>query len=167
MLRVEGVDELRLAAAYLGRLDKPTKAAIRVQAKKWGPMLVREAVVNASSHPDPAMALARSGKITSTNRGLVATFGVGRYKSGKRSIPLVRMVPYEFGANQEKYERYISRQRVTKRPVDVYRRAQRQMQPRKRKGYFIFPALADTTPTLVAMWVRAIADVARGGPAGG
>jgi hypothetical protein len=164
---VAGVEELRLAAAYLARLDTPTKAAIRTQAKKWGPMLVREAIVNASSQPDPAMAVARSGKISSTNKGLTATFGLGRYKSGKRSIPLVRMVPYEFGANQQKYERYIARHRTSRKAMDVYRRAQKQMTPRKRSGYFVFPALADTTPTLVAMWVRAIADVARGGPAGG
>jgi hypothetical protein len=41
------------------------------------------------------------------------------------------------------------------------------MSPRKKDGYFIFPAVAEMTPKLVAMWVRAIADVARGGPAGG
>jgi hypothetical protein len=148
-------------------MDKPTRAAIRTEAKKWGPMLVREAIVHASSQPDPAMAVARSGKISVTNRGLVATFGVGRYRSGKRSIPLERFTGYEFGAYREQKTRYISRHKTSGKAMDVYRRVKRGMPPSRRKGYFVFPALADTTPTLVAMWVRAIADVARGGPAGG
>jgi hypothetical protein len=41
------------------------------------------------------------------------------------------------------------------------------MSARNPDGYFIFPAVAEMTPRLVAMWVKAIADVARGGPAGG
>jgi hypothetical protein len=179
VLRVEGVDELRLAAAYFGRLDKPTKAAIRTEAKKWAPMLVREVIVKASSYPNPQinpsesngtppwMAVAQSGKISVTNKGLVATFGVGRYKSKRRSIPLERFTGYEFGGARERRTRYGSRHKTSGKAMDVYRRVRRGMAPSKRKGYFVFPGMAEATPTLVAMWVRAIADVARGGPAGG
>jgi hypothetical protein len=167
VLRVTGTRELQLAAAYFGRLDAPTRAAIRVEAKKWAPMLVREVVVKASSQPDPSMAVARSGKVSVTNRGLVATFGVGRYRSGKRNIPLERFTGYEFGANREQKTRYVSRHKTSGKAMDVYRRVKRGMPPSRRKGWFVFPGMAEATPTLVAMWVRAIADVARGGPAGG
>lgn len=164
MLRVEGLNELRLAAAYFGRLDQPTRKALREEARRWSPMLVREAAVLASSQPAPAMALAKSGKITSTNAGLVATFGgTGFFNaSGGRRVPVRRLVPFEFGAAQGKFEKYVSRQRTTKRAMIVRRRAQAQMRQRRPTGYFIFPAVADSTPTLVAMWVRAVAEVARG-----
>jgi hypothetical protein len=159
MLRVEGTNELRFAAAYFGRLDKPTKAAIRKEARTWGPLLVREAIVGASSRDKVSVAVAQSGKVTSSNRGLVATFGsTGRYKG---RTPLANLAaPYEFGGDREKVETYYARHRISRRAMKVSRHAQRQLSPRRRKGYFIMSAVADTTPTLVGMWVRAIADVA-------
>jgi hypothetical protein len=162
MLRVEGTDELRLAAAYYGRLDKPTRAAIRTEARKWGPTLVREAVVGASGRGKAAVAVARSGKVSTNTKGLIATFGSTGTFHGE---PLRNLAaPFEFGGNQEKYETYLSRQRSTRRAMTVTRRAQRQIPARRRTGYFIFPAVADATPTLVGMWVRAIARVAEDRP---
>lgn len=162
MLRVRGTEELAWAAAYLGRLDRPTRDALRAQTRTWSGVLVREVIVRAASQPAPAMALAQSGKITQTRDGLVATFGAtGAYRSGRRAIPVKRLVPFEFGADQQKYELYVSRHRVSRQAMRVRRRVQVQMQPRNRRGYAIFPAVAAATPTLVSMWVRAIADVAR------
>jgi hypothetical protein len=41
------------------------------------------------------------------------------------------------------------------------------MSARNPDGYFIFPAVAEMTPRLVSMWVKAITRIAKGGPAGG
>lgn len=168
MLHVKGTAELAAAAAYFGRLDAPTRAAIRTEAKRWAPTLVREAVVNASRHGPVAVRVAQSGKTTVTGKGLVAVFGsTGFLASEGRRVPVARLTGWEFGADREKKTRYISRQRTSGRAMDVYRRTRRQMPPRKANGWFLHPAVAEATPTLVAMWVRAVADVARGGPAGG
>jgi hypothetical protein len=162
MLHVEGERTLRTAAAYYGRMDKEVKAALRAKARSWSPLLVKEAIVRASSYGAPAVALAESGKVTSTNKGLQAKFGATGFfpASGGRRVKTTRLVPFEFGANQDKYEQYLSRQRTSKRAMQVNRRAQRQMPKRRKRGYFIFPAVADTTPVLVGLWVSAIADVA-------
>jgi hypothetical protein len=168
VLRVDGVDELRLAAAYFGRMDKPTRRAVAVEAKKWGPMLVDRVQREAHPHGKPAIAVAASGKTSATTKGLVASFGAsGSMASGGRRIPAAKLTGYEFGTNRQQQKvAYTSRGRSTGL-FKVERRVKSGMSARNPDGHFIFPAVAEMTPRLVAMWVKAIADIARGGPAGG
>jgi hypothetical protein len=168
MLRVDGADELRLAAAYFGRLDAPTRKAVASQAKQWAPLLINQVQRRAHTQGAPAVAVAASGKVSATTKGVVASFGTaGRMASGGRSIPTSKLTGYEFGtAKQRQKVAYTSRGRSSGL-FEVERRVKSGMSPRNTDGYFIFPAVAEMTPRLVAMWVRAIADVARGGPAGG
>jgi hypothetical protein len=91
----------------------------------------------------------------------------GKGNSKPRSVPVMKLTGVEFGTNkQEQKVEYVSRGRSTGL-FPVRRRVKSGMSPRNKDGYFIFPAVAEMTPRLVSMWVRAIADVARGGPAGG
>jgi hypothetical protein len=168
MLRVDGIDELRLAAAYFGRLDKPTRRAVAAQAKQWAPMLINQVQREAHTHGPPAVAVAASGKTSATTKGLVASFGTSGYMpSGGRRIPTSKLTGYEFGTGKQQQKvKYVSRGRSTGL-FPVRRRVKSGMSPRNKDGYFIFPAVAEMTPRLVSMWIRAIADVARGGPAGG
>jgi hypothetical protein len=168
VLRVEGLDELRLAAAYFGRMDKPTRKAVAVEAKKWAPMVVDQVQQRAHTQGRPAVAVASSGKVSATTKGLVASFGTSGYMaSGDRRIPVSKLTGYEFGTGKQQQKvAYTSRGRSTGL-FKVQRRVKAGMSARNTDGYFIFPAVAEMTPRLVAMWVKAIADIARGGPAGG
>ena len=164
MLDVEGTTALKLAAAAFGRAPREVRAAIREQAKEWGPDLVRAASEYAVQVNGGAVefAIARSGKLTSNTSGLVATFGTGQWL-GK---PLVRFAaPFEFGGNQAKWEKYISRHRETKRRMYVTRRAQAQIPPRTPKGRFLYPAVSFMTPELVSRWIWAIIGATTGGRA--
>jgi hypothetical protein len=174
MLRVDGIDELRLAAAYFGRLDKPTRKAVAAEAKQWAPMLIHQVQQRAHTQGKLGVAVADSGKTSATTKGLVATFGTsgtmpsgGKGNSKPRSVPVMKLTGVEFGTNkQQQRVAYTSRGRSTGL-FPVRRRVKSGMSPRNKDGYFIFPAVAEMTPRLVSMWIRAIADVARGGPAGG
>ena len=156
MLSVEGTNALKLAAAAYGRAPKEVKAAIRKEAKEWFPVLRSTAseYAVATGGGELEFAVARSGKLTVNNRGLIAVFAsTGRF----HGTPLNRLAaPFEFGGNQQKWEKYISRQRTTKERITVTRRAQAQIPPRTPKGRFLYPAVARTTPELVARWIRAI-----------
>ena len=161
MLRVEGLRELKLAAAAFGQADQGTRRGIRDAVRRFSPVLQREVIVAAAARGPIEIAIAQSARLTANARGLVATFG----SSGNfRGEPLRNLAaPFEFGGAQEKWESYLSRQRQTKRAMQVTRRAQRQIPRRRRDGWFIFPAVADATPVLVAMWVEAITKaVSRG-----
>lgn len=164
MLRVEGDRTLKLAAAAFGRAPKEVRAAIRDTAKGWGPLLQRTASEYASMHPratDIAFAVARSAKLTSNTKGLVATFGASGTFEGE---PLRNLAaPFEFGGNQQKYEKYIARHRTSRKRYYMTRRAQAQIPKRRAKGYYIYPAVAHDTGRLVAMWIKTIIDATTDG----
>jgi hypothetical protein len=165
---VKSVREVQLAAQYFGRMDKDVRRSVAAEAKQWGPMLVNRVQQDAHSHGRPAVAVASSGKVSATTKGLVASFGTsGTMASGDRRIPVSKLTGYEFGTGKQRQKvAYTSRGRSSGL-FKVQRRVKSGMSSRNPDGYFIFPAVAEMTPKLVAMWVRAIADVARGGPAGG
>jgi hypothetical protein len=87
--------------------------------------------------------------------------------SDGRRVPVAKLTGYEFGTGKQAQKvAYTSRGRSTGL-FKVKRRVKSGMSARNTDGYFIFPAVAEMTPKLVTMWVKAIAGVARGGPAGG
>jgi len=164
VLHVEGTRTLQLAAAAFGRAPREVRAAIRDTAKGWAPLLRNTSSQYAAMHPrnpDLALAVARSAKLTSNTRGLVATFGASGTFRGE---PLRNLAaPFEFGGNQQKYEQYIARHRKSRTRMYVERRAQAQIPKRRRQGYYIYPAVAVDTPRLVAAWIKTIIDATTDG----
>lgn len=158
MIEVRGTSELRLAAAFYGRMDRPTRDAVRDAARGWAPGLVAAARGNAVGEVQAAVA--GSGRTTSTSKALVATFGAAGSLHGE---PLrLLAAPYEFGGNREKTTTYLSRHRISGRSMRVTRRTARQLPRRKATGWFVHPAVAEETPRLVGLWVKAITAVAEG-----
>jgi hypothetical protein len=161
MLNVRGDETVAAAAAYYGQLDQPTRKALREQARRWAPTLIKQAVLGA--HSKQQGAVASSGSTTLSGNGLVALFG----SAGRLGGTSMRTIaaPYEFGTNdRERKTRYLSRHRISKKAMTVTRRTRRQLPPYRRTGYFAYPAVAETTPTLVGMWVKAIIEVAEARP---
>jgi hypothetical protein len=135
-------------------MDKDVRRAVAAEAKQWAPMLVNQVQRRAHTQGAPAVA--------------VASFGTsGTMPSGGRRVPVAKLTGYEFGTGKQAQKvAYTSRGRSTGL-FKVQRRVKSGMSARNTDGYFIFPAVAEMTPKLVTMWVKAIAGVARGGPAGG
>jgi len=153
VLRVDGVQEVRAAALLYRRAPRTVQAQIRQESKGWAPTLRAAAVRNAT---DPvSRAVAESGKVTVTARGVKAVFGAAKW----RGVDLRRVArPFEFGTSSpdawsDPYLTRTARGRGVKVPE---RRTQRQIPPRS-SGRFVHAAVAETTPDLVGRWVRAVA----------
>lgn len=111
-------------------------------------------------------ALAREASTTLERRVLVDTARINvsdqnvriRSAAGKRRVTSGGLSPVEygraveFGANRQKVTTYRSSRGSTRFPVT--RHTARQMRPRKRSGYVFFPAAAEMTPRLLALWVQ-------------
>jgi hypothetical protein len=155
MLRIDGVEELRAAAAAFSAADKATRDGIKAEARKFGPILQRAAERRAAPLGPIEAAVARSGRVAANARGITAVFGsTGSFKGEHLST---FAGPWEFGGNRDKVTKYVSRHRISKKAMVVARHASRQIPRRTPDGRFIYQAVGDTTPTLVSMWVRAVA----------
>ena len=155
MLKIEGLTELQAAAVTFSRVEAPIRRAIQAEARTWAPTLVQAAKMRAEFGPQHA--IASSARTSVTNRGPKAVFGSSG--STGRGAPLARVArPFEFGTNNQKRKTtYYARQRQTKRSMQVTRNTVIQLPYRNAKGRFIYPAVAETVPDLVARYVRAIA----------
>jgi len=72
--------------------------------------------------------------------------------------------PYEFGtARRNSKTKYLTRHRSSRKEYFVERRTHVQLPPRNPDGHFIYPAVADQAPALVARWVRAVAQAVQRG----
>lgn len=157
MLRIDGLDEVKATARLFADADKPTQAAIRKQSQAWAPTLRAAALSRA--HDPVSRAVAASGKVTVTGKGLRAVFGGSGSFHGE---PLRNLAgPFEFGGNRQRKETYLSRSKG--RAVRVTRKTQVQIPPKTPAGRFLYPAVADTTPDLVGRWVRAVVQAVTDG----
>lgn len=162
MLSIHGVDEVKAAAMMFAKAPAETRKAIQKESRAWAPTLKQAAQSRARGRMQNR--IANSGKITVTGNGLKATFGASGKASHGTSLGEVTR-PFEFGTDTtQAYTEYLSRHRVTRRAMRVKRRTKKGLPHRDERGHFIYPAVADATPKLVARYVRAIAQaVTRGG----
>jgi hypothetical protein len=153
MLRIDGAQEVRAAALLYRRAPREVQSRIRREAKVWAPTL-RAAAVRRATDP-VSRAVAESGKVTVTARGVRAVFGAARW----RGVDLRRVArPFEFGTSQPDAwsDAYLTRTAAGRSVKVQSRRTQRQI-PARSSGRFAHAAVAETTPDLVGRWVRAIA----------
>ena len=152
MLKVDTRD-LRLMVHRFDSADVEIRRAISEESKRWAPTLVRAA--QSRAHGEVEKKIAKSAQTKVTAKGLVATFGASGRVGRTPLRELTR--PYEFGTiRPEQYTTYRSRRNG--KALRVTRRTQRQIPPANSDGRFIYPALAATTPKLVARYVRAVAE---------
>jgi len=156
MIKVRGTDELMAAAVLFRNADRETRRALAKESRAWAPTIVRAAKRRAVLPQDHAVA--ESGKVSITSKGIVATFGsAGRLSSTGTHVGEVTRA-YEFGTeSRERRSRYVSRQRSSGKEMYVQRRTRIELPRRTRSGRFIYPAVADTAPDLVGRYVRAVA----------
>ncbi len=155
MLKVEGVEELEAVVLLFKRAPAEIKRGIRQESRAWAPSIV--AAAKSMARGPVERRIAASGKVTVTDRGPVARFGSsGRLRPG---VPLARIARhYEFGTNRRNMKtKYLGRNRYTRDAQFITRRTRRQLPQRNATGRFVYPALAEETPALVARYVRVIA----------
>lgn len=155
MLKIKGIPELQAAARAFAQAEPSTRKAVAEGAKAFGPELVKDAERRASALGPIERAVAGTGRVSATTKGLRATFGSSGAFHGEPLRNLAR--PFEWGGPREKYETYLSRQRVSRRAMQVKRRTQRQIPSRSPKGRYTAPAVEALTPKLAAAWADLIA----------
>jgi hypothetical protein len=161
MLKVRGTDQLDDVTRLFKTCEQPIRKAMQKEARTWGPEIV--AAAKAQARGPVQQAIAASGKVSVTTKGLKATFGSSGRVGTQALAQLAR--PYEFGSKTpEKFTRYVSRHRINRQAMRVTRRTQKQLPRWNADGHFLHPALAKTAPDLVGRYVAAIARVMRDGP---
>jgi hypothetical protein len=161
VLTIKGTDQLDDVTRLFKTCEAPIKKAMQKEARAWGPEIV--AAAKARARGPVQQAIAASGKVSVTTKGLKATFGSSGRVGTQALAQLTR--PYEFGARTpQKFTKYLSRHRLSKQAIRVTRRTQKQLPAWNSTGHFLHPALAKTAPDLVGRYVAAIARVMRDGP---
>lgn len=151
------VDTSDLAALreQLHRARTDIKKNLDEESRRFAPMLVRSAQAHASGEVEKA--IAQSGSVRIVRDGFVVSFGRKGRVSGAKLGEITRQ--YEFGTNDpDRFSEYRSRHRTSGKAMKVRRRTRRQLPAFVKTGRFIYPALAEVTPKLVARYVRAIVN---------
>lgn len=75
---------------------------------------------------------------------------------GKRMIPDRDWAGYEYGGDPNKFVRYERKNRTSSGYHVVKRRTQAHLRPRRKAGYVIGPAVAETAPRLMSLAVQSV-----------
>lgn len=100
--------------------------------------------------------LVQTARATVTDRQVTLTAAtVGRPLSGGLN-PKTDYHAAEFGADRDQKTTYAARSRRGKQ-FQVTRHTTRQLRPRKRTGYVVYPAAANILPRIAALWAQTTA----------
>ena len=154
-------DELRAVQRRFRQLPRDLKNDLRkAQRAQIGPIWKDEVDAARASGDviDVQQRTFASG--TRVRAGLPATLVAGgsnrRMRGGATPSDLARAM--EFGTNRkEHFTRYYRRSKNGGQHV-VERRASRQIRLRRRQGYIVYPAVSQTIPRLIGLWVSDIYD---------
>lgn len=155
MLRIDAKSSRELQALILSirRSDKEVQAQIRKHTK---PMVQAEWKKGLAEH---AMTRFEHRVLVDTARVAVSNQNV-RLKSGGLAKKLSGggrarelAAAAEFGANQDTKTKYGQISKRGKR-YTVERHSTRQLRPRKKTGYVVYPTAAEIIPRLAALWTQ-------------
>lgn len=147
--------ELQAALSALNVLDRDTLGHIRRETKAMAQSEWKEAVAATADTRLEQRVLASTARATASNQNVtLKSAHIGRSLSGGAK-PSEIYHAVEFGASQSKVETY---QRRSKNggTHQVKRHTTRQLRPRNRKGYAVYPAAAQIIPRLASLWVQTI-----------
>lgn len=158
MLRVsDGPREIQAAVIALRRVERPIARAINQESRRtMAPVFVAAVDKRATRKRDRAI-LARGVRIAAGNPPSFKAAQSRRPLSGGL-IPAEGWSGVEFGANREAFTTY---QRRSPAGVThtVTRRTKRQLAPVNKRGWVVHPAIAETAPRLVSLWVQTIVRI--------
>lgn len=145
--------ELQALIVRLKGTDRETRKQIRQATKLAAGPIWTSALAEQLSTRVEATVLAKTGRVKVSDQNITLTAAsIGRPLSGglqpKRDYHVI-----EFGAERDELVTYEARSRKG-RTFAVKRHTRRQLRPRKRTGYVVYPAAADAIPRLASLWVQ-------------
>lgn len=145
--------ELQGLIARLKTTDRETRKQIRQATKAAAGPIWTSALSEQLSTRLEARVLAKTGRVKVSDQNVTLTAAsIGRSLPGGLS-PKTDYHVVEFGADRDEWVTYEARSSKG-RPFSVKRRTRRQLRPRKRTGYVVYPAAADAIPRLASLWVQ-------------
>jgi hypothetical protein len=155
-ISVFGSEEIQAVLLTMRALPRDLAKELRKQTRtvvfpEW-----KKAVAENASSMFESRVLVQTARATVTDRNVTLTSAtVGRPLSGGLN-PKTMYHAAEFGADQGQETTYGARSRRGKQ-FQVTRHTTRQLRPRKRSGYVVYPAAAEIIPRIASLWVQTIA----------
>ncbi|MFD6091318.1 hypothetical protein ACFWGN_04260 [Oerskovia sp. NPDC060338] len=159
-VRVGRREELRRVRRAFTALPKDLKTALRKEQRaQLQPIWKSEIDAARSSGGVDDLQRQTFGVGTRVRPGLPIVLVAGasnkKHRGGATGSDLAK--PMEFGTARRQGRTKYYRQQGTKRTT-VTRHASRQLRPARRTGYVVHPALSQTIPRIVGLWVTTIYD---------
>lgn len=145
--------ELRALLLALRGFPRELKKEIRQRTKAIGQPEWQQAVAERAERVTEQRVLASTARVQVSDQNItLRSAAIGRPLShGLR--PSEGYAGVEFGGDREAKATYTAKSKNGK-SFTVTRRTQRQMRPRNKSGYVVFPAAAEIIPRLAALWVQ-------------
>lgn len=148
--------QLRAMLARIRELPTETRKQVRVATKASALPIWRESVaVHVTSRAD-GIAFAKTARVAVSDRGVsLQAARIGKPLSGGLN-PRTNWQALEFGGDPAKRRPVETASRKGTR-YTVTRHTQRQLRPRRKTGYVVFPAVSEAIPRVMSLWLQTIA----------
>jgi hypothetical protein len=145
--------QLQALLLALRGFDRELKKEIRQRTKEIAQPEWQKAVAENAERTTEQRVLAATARVQVSDQNvMLKSAAIGRPLShGLR--PSEGYAGIEFGGDRNAKATYQATSKNGKR-FTVTRRTQRQMRPRRKAGYVVFPAAADIIPRLAALWAQ-------------
>jgi hypothetical protein len=148
--------ELQAMLTRIRELPTEVRKQIRVATKTDALPIWQQTIgANVETRAE-ALAFGRTARVAVTDRGVrLQAARVGKTLSGGLSVK-TQWQGLEFGADPK----VVRKVETTSRKGTSYtavRHTQRQLRPRKSSGYVVFPAVAESIPRLMSLWLQTVA----------
>lgn len=154
-MRISVFDSKELQATLLAirGFDRELKKQIRTHTKRIAQPQWQKAVRDQAMTRLEHRVLVDTARVQVSDQNvMLRSAAIGRSLSGGLK-PSESWAGVAFGADQEKTSTYSATSNKGKR-YDVTRRTRRQLRPRNKKGYVVYPAAAEMIPKIAALWVQ-------------
>lgn len=146
--------ELQGVIVAMNGMEKELSKQIRRATKTVIQPVWKQAVAENANTRLESRVLAQTARVAVSNQNVtLSSASIGRTFAGG-SKPHQLMHSAEFGADRTHTATYRATSRKGKSYTVNKRHTRAQFRPAKRKGYVVYPALADTIPRIASLWVQ-------------
>lgn len=148
--------QLQAMLARIKELPADTRKQVRVATKGAALPIWQESVGLHVQSRAEGLAFGKTARVAVTDRGVqLQAARVGKPLRGGLD-PRTQWHALEFGGSPDTVRGVDMRSRRGT-SYTATRHTQRQLRPRKRSGYVVFPAISDAVPRLFSLWLQTIA----------
>lgn len=154
-MRISVYNSRELQAVLLGirAFDREARRNLRRETKAIAQTAWQKALAEHSETRLEALVLSKTGRVAVSDQNVtLQSARVGRSLAGGLK-PSESWHAVEFGGDQNATETYEARSKTGK-TFSVTRHTRRQLRPRKKAGYVVYPALAEMIPRIASLWVQ-------------